>query len=208
MSGTMRDAGAAAPGEPAPRTGQAPSPEASQAPSPEASHAPSPEASQAPSPEASHAPSPEASQAPSPEASQTLLPEAIQNIVRAGVPLAGAWGVEVLAADAGTALLRLPHHADLLRPGGSISGPALMALADVAMWAALLSMTGGRDESLTSNLNITFLRRPAPRAVLAEARVLKRGARLAYGEVALRSEGSADVVAHVTTTWAVVQPPS
>lgn len=130
----------------------------------------------------------------------------IQRIVRAGVPLAESWGVEVLSAEGGGATLRLPHHADLLRPGGSISGPALMALADVAMWAALLSLTGGEDDSLTSNLNITFLRRPAPTAVLAEATVLKRGARLSYGEVLLRSEGSEDAVAHVVTSWAAVRP--
>jgi uncharacterized protein (TIGR00369 family) len=135
-----------------------------------------------------------------------IAPAEVQRILHAGVPLAGSWGVEVLSARDGRALLRLPHHADLLRPGGTISGPALMALADVAMWAALLSLTGGKDESLTSNLNITFLRRPAPRAVLAEAVVLKRGGRLAYGEVTLRSEGEAEACAHVVTSWMRVSP--
>lgn len=128
----------------------------------------------------------------------------MQRIVREGVPLARAWGVEVLSAQEGIALLRLPHRDDLLRPGGTVSGPALMGLADVAMWAALLSLTGGRDESLTANLSITFLRPPAPRAVLAEARVIKRGRTLSYGEVTLRSEGEEAPCAHVTTSWAGV----
>jgi len=131
-----------------------------------------------------------------------MTPEAMQVVVREGVPLGRAWGVEVLAVGSGEATLRLPHHEDLLRPGGTVSGPALMGLADMAMWAALLSLTGGKDESLTANLSITFLRAPAPRAVIAEARVIKKGRTLSYGEVLLRSEGEQAPCAHVTTTWA------
>jgi uncharacterized protein (TIGR00369 family) len=135
---------------------------------------------------------------------EPVTPAAIQTILRQGVPLMAAWGVEVLSAIEGQAVLRLPHDPQLLRPGGVISGPALMGLADAAMWAALLSLAGGRDESLTSHLAISFLRRVPPRAVLAEARILKYGRSLAYGEVTLRSEGSEAAVAHVTSTWAVV----
>ena len=124
--------------------------------------------------------------------------------MRRGVPLMQAWGVEVLEAADGRAVLRLPYAQQLLRPGGVISGPALMGVSDCAMWAALLSMTEGRDESLTSNLSISFLRRVPPRPVLAEARILKYGRSLAYGEVNLRSEGAEEVLAHVTSTWAVV----
>ena len=58
----------------------------------------------------------------------------IQDTVRTGVPLAGAWNVEVLEAAGGTALVRLPFRPDLLRPGNTVSGPALMGLADVAMF--------------------------------------------------------------------------
>ena len=126
----------------------------------------------------------------------------MQRTVREGVPLGRAWGVEVIAVGQGEATLRLPHHEDLLRPGGTVSGPALMGLADMAMWAALLSLTGGKDESLTANLSITFLRPPAPRAVIAEARVIKKGRTLSYGEVLLRSEGEDAPCAHVTSSWA------
>jgi uncharacterized protein (TIGR00369 family) len=130
---------------------------------------------------------------------------AIQDIVHRGVPLAAAWGIEVVASAGGGAICRLPWREELLRPGGTMSGPALMGLADVAMWAALLGLTGGRDESLTTSLSINFLRRLPPGPVLAEARVLKRG-RIIFGEVAIRSEGAAEVAAHVTTSWAAVPP--
>ena len=63
-------------------------------------------------------------------------PAEIQAIVHAGVPIAAAWGIEVLEAAGGRAAARLPSRPDLLRPGGTVSGPALMGLADVAMWAA------------------------------------------------------------------------
>jgi uncharacterized protein (TIGR00369 family) len=130
---------------------------------------------------------------------------AIQAVVHRGVPLAAAWGIEVLHAAGGAATCRLPWREELLRPGGTVSGPALMGLADVAMWAALLGVTGGRDESLTTSLTIHFLRRLAPGAVLAEARILKRG-RIIVGEVMIRSEASEEVAAHVTTSWAAVSP--
>jgi acyl-coenzyme A thioesterase PaaI-like protein len=137
-----------------------------------------------------------------------MSPVEIERIVHAGVPLARLWKIEVLEAAGGCALCRLPPDPGLLRPGGSISGPALMGLADVAMWAALLGLSGGRDESLTSQLAITFLRRPLPGPMLAEARIVKRGGRLIYGEVWLRSEGADEPAAHVTTQWVAVTPPT
>ena len=110
----------------------------------------------------------------------------------------------MLEAAEGRALLRLPPGEALLRPGGTVSGPVLMGLADVAMWVALLTLTEGRDESLTSSLSITFLRPPPQGAVLAEARVIKRGRTLSYGEIFLRAEGAEQPCAHVTTSWAAV----
>ena len=133
----------------------------------------------------------------------------IQEIVRTGVPLAGAWGVEVLEAAGGTALVRLPFREVLLRPGNTVSGPALMGLADLAMWAALLSLTGGRDESVTSTMTVNFLRPLGARPVLAEARVVKRGRRMVFGEILMRpdgGDGDGEVAVHVTTTWAVIAP--
>ena len=133
-------------------------------------------------------------------------PDTIQAIVHAGVPIAAGWGVGVVEAAGGRAVVRLPFRPELLRPGGTVSGPALMGLADVAMWAALLGVTGGRDESVTSTMTVNFLRPFAPGPVLAEARLLKRGKRMVFGEVLLRAERSDEVSAHVTTSWAVIAP--
>jgi acyl-coenzyme A thioesterase PaaI-like protein len=71
------------------------------------------------------------------------------------------------------------------------------------MYAVTLSMIGKVELAVTTNLNINFLRKPAPRDVLAEARILKLGKRLAVSEVVLRSEGEADAVAHVTGTYSI-----
>ena len=126
----------------------------------------------------------------------------LQHTLHTGVPLAAAWKVELLSATDGIATLRLPPSPALLRPGGTISGPALMGLADMAMWCALLTLSNGRDESLTATLSITFLRPPGARAILADARVIKRGLTLSYGEVHLRADGADAPCAHITTTWA------
>ncbi len=90
-----------------------------------------------------------------------------------------------------------------LRPGDTVSGPTLMALADVAMYAALLGEIGLVPLAVTTNLNINFLRKPAQKDVYADARLLKTGKRLAVGEVTLYSEGEPEPVAHVTCTYSI-----
>jgi uncharacterized protein (TIGR00369 family) len=129
-------------------------------------------------------------------------------VIRRGVPLAEEWGIELLEAEGGRALLRLPASARLLRPGNTLSGPALMGLADVAMWAALLSLAEGRDNSVTSTMTVNFLRPAGSGPVLAEARILKRGKRMLFGEILIRAEASEETAVHVTTTWAVIAPAS
>src|SRR6202161_3459801 len=100
---------------------------------------------------------------------------------------------------------RLRRHFDpkSLRPGGTVSGPIIMALADVAMYVAVLSAIGWAPLAVTTNLPINFLRKPAPRDLLAEARLIKLGKRLAVGEVAIRSDGGDDLVAHATSTYSI-----
>lgn len=93
-----------------------------------------------------------------------------------------------------------------LRPGGTVSGPTLMALADAAMYAAVLGEIGLVALAVTTNLNINFLKKPAARDVLCEVKLLKLGKRLAIGEAFLHSEGDADLVAHVTSTYSI--PPN
>lgn len=90
-----------------------------------------------------------------------------------------------------------------VRPGGTISGPTMMALADFAMYVAVLAAIGPVPLAVTINLNINFLRKAAPRDLLAEARLLKLGKRLATGEVTIYSQGEAEPVAHVTSTYSI-----
>ncbi len=108
----------------------------------------------------------------------------------------------------GTARLRLPTSTDNLRPGGTVSGPAMMTLADYAMYAAVLGAIGLVELAVTTNLNINFLRKPPLGDILADCRLLKLGKRLAYGEVLLHSltEGHDEPVAHCTTTYSI--PPN
>jgi uncharacterized protein (TIGR00369 family) len=107
-------------------------------------------------------------------------------------------------ADGRTCRLRQRFRDSMLRPGGTVSGATLMALADCAMYVVLLSAIGPVSLAVTTNLNINFLRKGAPgQDVLAEARLMKLGSRLAVGEVTLLSGVSADPIAHVTATYSI-----
>ena len=90
-----------------------------------------------------------------------------------------------------------------IRPGGTISGPAMMALADLALYVAVLANVGPAPLAVTTNLSFNFLRKPGPRDMLAECRLLKLGKRLAVGEVALRSDGEGAIVCHATGTYSI-----
>ncbi|WP_373089990.1 PaaI family thioesterase [Sneathiella sp.] len=90
-----------------------------------------------------------------------------------------------------------------LRPGGTVSGPTMMQLADAAMYLLLLAQIGPVALAVTTSLNINFLRKPAPGGLYAEGRLLKHGKTLAIGEFSLYSDGLEDPVAHVTTTYAI-----
>jgi uncharacterized protein (TIGR00369 family) len=103
----------------------------------------------------------------------------------------------------GFARLRMVYRDSLLRPGGTISGPAMFALADICMYAAVLASIGPVALAVTTNLTINFLRRPGPRDMLGEARILKLGKRLAVGEIALFSEAETDLAAHATATYSI-----
>ena len=91
--------------------------------------------------------------------------------------------------DEMSARIRMRYDRRHLRPGGTISGPALMMLSDTAMYVTLLGMIGPVALAVTANLNINFLRKPAQVDVIAECKLLKLGKRLAVGEVTMYSEG-------------------
>jgi len=112
--------------------------------------------------------------------------------------------VVIDAVDAGTARVRQRIGDGELRPGGTVSGPVLMATADSAMYAALLSMIGPVALAVTTSLHIDFLRKPpAGRDIVADARILKLGKRLAVGEVTLYSGETRDPVARASLTYSI-----
>jgi len=101
-----------------------------------------------------------------------------------------------------SATIRRPVTAADTRPGGTVSGPTLMALADTALYVAIHATVGITPHAVTSNLNINFLRRPAgDRAVVAVCKLLRVGRTLVVGEVTLFSEGLGDPVAHVVGNY-------
>jgi uncharacterized protein (TIGR00369 family) len=102
-----------------------------------------------------------------------------------------------------TARMRMEYHERHLRPGGTISGPAMMALADLALYAAILAHIGPVALAVTTSLNFNFLRKPEPRALIADCRLLKLGKRLAVGDVSIYSQGSPEVVCHATGTYSI-----
>lgn len=93
---------------------------------------------------------------------------------------------------------------DELRPGGTVSGPVLMTVADVALYIAILGEIGIVPLAVTTNLSINFLRKPsADKAIIGVCKLIKLGRSLAVGEVSLYSEGSDELVAHVVGTYSI-----
>ena len=103
-----------------------------------------------------------------------------------------------------SAMVRHRVSAADLRPGGTVSGPVMMMLADVALYVAILGEIGIVPLAVTTSLNINFLRKPSANAdLLGVCKLMKVGKTLAIGEVSLYSEGSDDMVAHAVGTYAI-----
>lgn len=112
-------------------------------------------------------------------------------------------------ADAAGVVLRFAVAERHLRPGGTVSGPTIFALADVAMYLAILSRIGPVALAVTTNCAIDFMRKPAAgRDLLAEARLLKLGRSLAVGDVLVFSEGRPEPVARAGLTYSIPPSPS
>ncbi len=107
------------------------------------------------------------------------------------------------AGDGRARVRQAVGHAQL-RPGGTVSGPVMMATADAASYAAILSAIGIVPLAVTTSLNINFLRRPSSEAaIVCEASLLKLGRRLAVTEMRIWSEGDDALVAHATATYSI-----
>lgn len=112
-------------------------------------------------------------------------------------------GLTIEAVWHGGSRLRQAFRASSIRPGDTIGGATLMALGDYAIYVAILAAIGWQPLTVTTGLNVNFLRKPAKRDLIADCRLLKLGKRLAVGEATIRSEGEDEPVAHLTATYSV-----
>jgi acyl-coenzyme A thioesterase PaaI-like protein len=113
--------------------------------------------------------------------------------------------VERVGAGGATVSHRIGR--DELRPGGTVSGPVLMGIADVALYIAILGKIGIVPLTVTTSLTINFLRKPpASKNIHGVCKLLKVGKALAVGEVLLYSQGMAEPIAHVIGTYSI--PPT
>ena len=130
--------------------------------------------------------------------------EDFERIAREDVPYVGQLGLKFEQIGGDLMVVRLPFRDDMIRPGGTISGPVMMGVADFTLYAMVLVRQPDAVQSVTASLTANFLRRPKPGDLLADGRLIKCGRRLAYGEVTLVSaDAPDDPVCHVTCTYSI-----
>ena len=113
-------------------------------------------------------------------------------------------GLTVESVSEGAAVLRLPFSDRLVRVGGTLCGQALMSAADTAIVIALSGTFGGFKPMTTVSQNVTFMRPIAGQDALVEARVIRAGKTLAFGEITIRGANDGKTAAHATTTYAIL----
>lgn len=110
---------------------------------------------------------------------------------------------EVTEVGPGTVVMRLDPNERHLRPGGTVSGPTLFALADVAAYCVVLAHIGPVALAVTTSLNINFLRKPEPGPLSCTCRLLKLGKRLAVIDASIFGADADELVAHATATYSI-----
>jgi len=110
----------------------------------------------------------------------------------------------VEAVSPGEITVRMVISDKNLRPGGTVSGPAMFSLADVSIYLAILAMIGPKALAVTTNCSIDFMRKPAAgQDLIGKARINKLGRVLAVGQVLLYSDGSDEPVAQGSLTYSI-----
>ncbi len=132
-----------------------------------------------------------------------MTAEMLEQFNRDTFPQIGHMNLKVEHVDDDSIIISMRTADRHLRPGGTVSGPTMMELADAAMYMLLLAQIGPVALAVTTSLNINFLRKPVPGKMTAKGRLLKLGKALAVGEFGLFSEASDDPVAHVTATYSI-----
>lgn len=124
-------------------------------------------------------------------------------IIDEDLPWAAEIGMRATETGDATATLVVPFTESMLRPGGTISGPTMMSLADACMYATVLAAIGPVKLAVTTNFNINFMRKPGNCDLVAKGSVLKLGKRLCVLAVDLMSADSDELVAHATGTYSI-----
>ncbi len=139
------------------------------------------------------------------ELTPVMDPEALNRFLDTDFPQLHTDGkvFEVTDVAPGAVVLRLMPNERHLRPGGTVSGPTLFALADVGAYCAVLAHIGPVALAVTTSLNINFLRKPEPGPLSCTCRLLKLGKRLAVIEASIFDENAEDLVAHATATYSI-----
>lgn len=115
-------------------------------------------------------------------------------------------GARIEDVDDRSIRLRLPANSANLRPGGTISGPTMFALADVGMWLLVLAQIGPQALAVTTSVTMNFLRKPPHGDLIAEGELLKLGQRLAVGHFRVHAADNVDVVADASLTYSIPPP--
>lgn len=135
--------------------------------------------------------------------SPRITVDAFNRLLAESAPFQKIYGFVTEEIGYGAARVRLAAGDAHVRPGGTLSGPAQMALADFTMYAALLGAIGEVPLAVTTSLNINFLQRPQPGDLIAACRLLKLGKRLAVGDITVHSDGVPAPVSHATATYSI-----
>ena len=111
--------------------------------------------------------------------------------------------LKVLSTNPTGVQVRMTIGEENLRPGGTVSGPAMFTLADCAYYLATLAMIGPVALAVTTSCSISFMRKPEARDLVADARILKLGRTLSVGDVLIYNEGGSEPVAHASLTYSI-----
>ena len=139
------------------------------------------------------------------ELTPIMDPEALNRFLETDFPQIHTDGkvLDVTHVGPGTVVMRLVPNERHLRPGGTVSGPTLFALADVAAYCVVLAHIGPVALAVTTSLNINFLRKPQSGPLSCTCRLLKLGKRLAVIEASIFDEDADNLVAHATATYSI-----
>lgn len=136
-----------------------------------------------------------------------ITADEFRQVLREGMPSGNAMPFDVVSLERGRAVLQMPTGPADLRPGGTVAGPLLFGFADLAMYAAVMTVVGKMPLAVTTDATIHFLRRPRAGVLVARARLLKEGKRLVIGDIEIAPEGDeASPVVHAVMTYSVPPP--